>query len=186
MSAYKVHTYDTAPAASRETLNTIQNVMGFVPNMLGVFAESPAVLKGSFALFGALGKGSLNDIEQQIVAITISRENSCHYCVAAHSTFATMANISASLLEAARTGAPFDDERLEALRSTTLKLLFSRGWLSTKDQQLFFAAGYSKEQLLEVIAWIGLKTLTNYINHVSNTPVDTQFERQSWARDKAA
>jgi len=78
------------------------------------------------------------------------------------------------------------DAKLEALRHTTLKLLFSRGWLSQADQNHFFAAGYSKAQLLEVIAWIGLKTLTNYINHIGNTPVDKQFSAQQWLRDQAA
>ena len=186
MSTFKVHSIDSAPSGSRDTLQAIHQTMGFVPNMLGVFADSPAVLQGSFALFGALGKGSLSPIEQQVVAITISRENSCHYCVAAHSTFATMASIPPDVLTATRSGASLPDAKLETLRYTTLKLLFSRGWLSQADQHNFFAAGYSKAQLLEVIAWIGLKTLTNYINHIGNTPVDEAFGTQTWLREEAA
>jgi len=56
-----------------------------------------------------------------------------------------------------------------------------RGWLSENDKDIFFAAGYTKAQLLEVILGISYKTLSNYVNHIAETPLDDAFASGAWA-----
>ena len=180
MEKFNVQKIDTAPEGSKDTLNTINKSWGFVPNLFGVLAESPATLKGAFSLINDLSSGELSPIEQQIVAIAAAREGNCHYCVAAHSTMAVGAKIDSDVLKQVRNGELVSDNKLEVLRLTTIKLVQERGWISEQDQKNFFSAGYSKAALLEVIGWVALKALTNYVNHIAQTPLDDGFSGQKW------
>lgn len=51
-----------------------------------------------------------------------------------------------------------------------------RGWLTPEELRQAEAKGISRNRLYEIIAYIGLKTMTNYINHIAHTPIDAQFE----------
>lgn len=186
MKPLQVHTLESAPAESKPTLEKVKAAFGTVTNLMGVFAESPVVVEGVLTLFGLLGQGSLTAIEQQVVALTASRENGCHYCVPAHSTLAVGAQMDSATLRALREGEPLSSPRLEALRQFTLTLMNSQGWPSSEDLDRFYAAGFTKAQLLEVIAWLGLKLITNYTNHIAQTAVDPMFTSQLWSAAKQA
>jgi AhpD family alkylhydroperoxidase len=187
MKPLEVHTLESAPAGSKPTLEKEKGAFGTVTNLTGILAESPAVVEGVSALFGLLLQhGSLSPIEKQVVALAAARENACHYCVAAHSTLAVAAKMDPVELRALREGQPLSNSKLETLRQFTLTLMKKQGWPSTEDLNSFYAAGFTRAQLLEVIAWIGLKVITNYTNHIAQTPVDSLFASQVWKTSKKA
>jgi len=178
---YSVHTRQSAPAAARETLDKITQAWGFLPNLGAVMAASPAALELLWVGYGALtSKGTLTAAEQQLISVAASRENRCAYCVAAHSTMALGAKLPGDVLGAVRDGHAPADQRLNALRLVTERLVRQRGWLTPDEKQEFLTAGYTPGQLLEVVGWISVKILTNYTNHVAETPVDPQWKGQSW------
>jgi uncharacterized peroxidase-related enzyme len=181
MSDYPVHTLQSAPAASKETLAKLKEGWGFLPNLGAVIAESPAALELLANAYGALtGKSELSPAEQQIISIAASRENRCEYCVSAHSTMALGAQVAADVVASIRDGRSLKDAKHEALRVATIKMVNERGYLSEQDRRRFFAAGYTPGQLLEVVGWVAVKTLTNYTNHIANTPIDPQWQGQLW------
>lgn len=178
---YQVYSSDTAPQESKQTVGKFISAWGFLPNLGGVLAESPAALELLWQGYSALSsKATLSAIEQNIVAIAVSREGRCNYCVAAHSTLAAGAGLDSQTLDAVRSGQALQDNKLEALRATAQRLAQGHGWLTAAEKARFLAAGYSKGQLLEVIGWASLKTLTNYVNHVAQTPIDAQWQGQRW------
>jgi AhpD family alkylhydroperoxidase len=178
---FPVHTRDTVPQNARDTLIEIVEAWGFLPNLGAVMAESPAALELLWVGYAALStKGTLTPAEQQLVCIAASRENACAYCVAAHSTMAVGAKLDHDALSAAREGRTSADRKLDALRSTTERLVRQRGWLADAEKRAFVDAGYTPGQLLEVVGWISLKILTNYTNHIAETPVDPQWRGQTW------
>ena len=83
-------------------------------------------------------------------------------------------------LYALREGTPLTNEKLEALRNFALAVVRKRGWVDEADQQAFADAGYSRRQALDVIAAVSFKTLTNYVNHLADPPVDEPFQPQAW------
>jgi uncharacterized peroxidase-related enzyme len=183
--SYPIHTPRTAPEAARATLAKISETWGFLPNLGAVLAESPPALELLWVGYAALSKAAtLTPAEQQLVCVAASRANGCVYCVAAHSTLALGARLSAEALQAARNGHAISDARLEALRATTERLVTQRGLLEVAEQRAFFEAGFSHGQLLEVLGWICLKTLTNYTNHIASTPVDPEWQGQAWLPDQ--
>lgn len=180
MNQFDIHTKDTAPAKSAELLATAEKMYGFTPNLLGVMAESPATVKAYMAISKIFDESSFSMAERQVVNLTASRSSECHYCMAAHSAVAGMQKVPADVIAAIRNDQPIDDARLEALRTFTLAAIEQRGWLSADDITTFLAAGYTKAQVLEVILGISVKTLSNYVNHIAEPPLDGAFATQVW------
>ena len=186
MTKITPNTIDSAPAASKPILEGAQKALGFVPNLYGVLSEAPAALHAYTAIGAALNEhASLSDTERNVVAIAISRDAGCGYCVAAHSTLADMAKAPSEVINAARDGNPIGDSKLEALRVFARAAVEKRGWLEDKDLTAFFQAGYEKKHVLEVMTLAALKTMSNYTNHVAETPLDEAFAPRTWKADAA-
>ncbi len=180
MSWFTIHTVGSAPAASTATLEAVQKKYGFLPNLLGELAAAPAALKAYMTLGDLLGQTSLSPVAQQVVLVSASIANGCSYCVAAHTAGIKMAGLPDDQVEALRSGRPLADPKLEALRSFTIHLVERRGWVDEADVQKLLEAGYAREQVFEILLGVAMKTLSNYANHLADTPLDKQFQPLAW------
>jgi len=167
---------DNAPRDARGLLEKAEQNYGFVPNILGVMANSPALLEAYMSLSQIFEKTSFSAAEKQTVLLAVSTENDCGYCKSAHTAIAKMQNVDDAVLKAIANGDKLPDDKLEALFNFTRTMVEKRGHPSNDDLQKFFDAGFSEAQVQDVIAGIGMKTLSNYNNHVAETPVDDQFK----------
>ena len=187
MTDFTVHTEESAPQGSKELIRTAKSAYGFLPNLLAIQSESPAMLEAYMTLSGIFGKTRLSETERQIILMTNNRLNGCTYCMAAHTSLSQMAKIPDDIIEALRSGTPIADAKLEALRVFTTRINKNRGWVEQSDLDAFFAAGYDKASVLDVIVGTSLKVLSNYTNHIAQTPVDVVFQPNTWtAEDRAA
>jgi len=181
MAEFKVHSLESAPEASKPILEQVQKKYGMLPNLFGVFAESPAALKAYSGMSELLEKETaFNPVEQQVVLLAVSFENKCHYCMAAHSAVAAMAGAPNDVVESLRSGKPIRDPKLEALRQFASAVAQQRGHLAEEDVQTFLDAGYTQRHVLDVLMGVAMKTLSNYTNHIAHTPLDKAFEAQAW------
>ena len=187
MKDFEFHTTESAPQGSQALLRGIEKKMGFVPNLYAGLAEAPAALEGYLMLSDQLGKSSFSPAEQQVLMIAISVLNGCEFCVAAHSFIArNMIKLDSNILDALRIGAPLPDLRLEVLSGFARKIVSERGLVQDEDIAKFLNAGFTRAQVLEVVLAVSLKTLSNYANHLLDTPTNPQFAAESWSVDKAA
>jgi AhpD family alkylhydroperoxidase len=180
--SYTVHTIDSAPAAAKEILTGAKNGLGFVPNLFAVMAEAPTLLKAYTTLSGIFDETSLNATERQVVLLTVSYENGCEYCVAAHSVISGLQKVPADVAQAIRAGRPIADKKLEGLRRFAAAVVNSRGWPSDTDTAAFLSVGYGSQQVLEVVLGVGMKTLSNYANHIAKIPLDQAFASAAWSK----
>ncbi|MBY6204904.1 carboxymuconolactone decarboxylase family protein [Halomonas denitrificans] len=171
---------DQAPDDSRPLLEQAERSFGFVPNILGTMAHAPALLEGYMTLSGIFDKTSFSTTEKQVVLLAASAENGCSYCTAAHSAGARRQGVDDAIVDAieqaAETGESLPDDRLDRLYRFTRTLVETRGRPSDDDLDAFLSAGFEPAQVQEVILGIGLKTLSNYNNHVAEPPVDDAFK----------
>jgi AhpD family alkylhydroperoxidase len=179
VSQFPVHSIESAPAGSKPILTGAKSAFGFVPNLLGMLAESPAALEAYRGVDAAFQKTSLTPIEQQVVLLAVSVRNKCRYCVAAHTVIAGGARVPAEVVEALRNERPIADPKLEALRRFTETVIRTRGW-ANDDLSGFLGAGYTRAQVLEVLVGVTQKTLSNYANHLAETPLDDAFAKAAW------
>lgn len=182
MTKFAVHSIEGAPLASRPLLEKAKAKTGMVVNLLGIMAESPATLRGYMALGEAFAESSLTAVEQQVLLLTVSRENGCEYCMAAYSMTALRTRTPKPVVDAIRNDEPIAEPRLAALYKFCQTMVRERGWASSEDVDAFLAAGFTKAQVLEVVLAIALKTLSNYVNHIAETPLDPVLQSARWTR----
>ena len=181
MTTFPVHSSETAPEPLKPILAAVQKKFGFVPNLFRVMAEAPAAAEAYLAVMDIFERSSLSDAEKQTVLLSASHVNECDYCMAAHSTVAGMKHVPAEIIEALRAGTTLPDAKLDALAVLTRSVVETRGWPTEAAKDAFFAAGYGSRAYLEVIVGVTVKTLSNYVNHAADTPLDTAFEAAKWA-----
>lgn len=182
MTTFTIHNTDSAPAGSKEQLESAKQRMGQIPNLYGVLAEAPIAVEAYDVLGGLLMKSSFTPSERHVTWFTINAYHDCHYCMAAHTFLAKGENVPDDVIETARTVGSYTDPKLEALRLFTLKLVENRGWAAPQDLEAFLAAGFTKQHVLEIVVTIAHKVLSNYTNHIVETPVDDVFGRFTWTK----
>lgn len=183
MADFDIHSLDSAPEASKPLLAKSQAAFGRVPGLHGVMAESPALLEGYQILHKLFAESTNFDAEElTVVWQTINVEHACHYCVPAHTGIAKMMKVDDAIIDALRNETPLPTDRLEALRSFTLKMLRERGNVSDEDVQAFLDAGFTKQHILEVVLGLAQKVMSNYTNHLAETPVDAVMQKFLWQK----
>ena len=180
MSGFTTHTLDTVSAEGRETLEQVKAAYGFVPNLLANLVESPAAAQAYLSIGKLFGETSFSETERQVVLLAVSRFNECEYCIAAHSAIAEMGQVPAEVVEALRNDRPLADPRLETLRKFATRVVKQRGWVNDEELNEFLAAGYTRQNVIEVLLGVTLKTLSNYTNHIAGTPLDAAFSAKAW------
>lgn len=186
MTSLKIHNLQTAPEESKKHLEQSQKANGMIPGLHGVLAGAPGILEAYQTLHKLFTESSFNNEELTVVWQSINVEHACHYCVPAHTGIAKMMKVDDSISEALRTETPLKNEKLEALRNMTISIVRNRGHVSQEDLDAFYAAGYGERQVLEIILGLSQKVISNYTNHIANTPVDAPFQKYSWSKDSVA
>ncbi|WP_146372731.1 carboxymuconolactone decarboxylase family protein [Symmachiella macrocystis] len=184
MTDFVVHTIEDAPEKSKSMLESSKKAYGTVPNLHAVMAESPALLEAYKTVSNIFDKQTnLNATEQQIIAMTNNRLNGCTYCMAAHTSIMQGAKVAEDVITALRDGTPIADPKLEALRVFAEKVNVKRGLLDDGDIEALLAAGYTKQTVFDVIVGTAYKVLSNYTNHVAETPLDKMFAKNEWSAE---
>jgi len=165
----------TVKDAASDVFEAVTAKFGFVPNLIREMARSPAVARVYLGGQQAMASASLSAPEQQIVQLAVAVYNECPYCRAAHRGGCRQAGVAQADIELVEKGSLPEDRRLRSVVSATWQVLDTRGWLSPSDLASLEDEGIDRAQLYEVVALVGLKTISNYVNHIAHTPIDPQF-----------
>ena len=187
--AAAVDSTQTVTEAATGAIETLQGwwngFFAMIPNLYGVLAEAPIAVGAYDALMNFLMASSLTPEERHVVWFTINAYHDCRYCMAAHTLVAKGDKISEEVIETARRQGTYTNPKLEALRQFTLAMTEKRGWTSPEEIEAFFAAGFSKQQLLEIVVVMAHKVISNYTNHMAGTPIDDAFKPFTWTKPEA-
>ena len=180
MPTYQIYTIASAPEKSRPALEQLQQAFGVLPNLAAVISNSPKLVTALVAVFQQVHSSSLTEPELQIVLLTNAVANSSAYAVAFHTTLALQQGIRSEETSAIREGHLPKDRRFAALSNLAKTLIEKRGHLSEQELNSFIAAGFTKEQVLEVIAIVAASTITNYTGTIANPPLEDAFQEHAW------
>lgn len=179
MSDFTIHSIDSAPEAVKDVLTTVKKENGgYIPNLIGLLANSPTALETYRTVGGINRRTSLTATEREVVQITAAVTNGCAFCVAGHTAIAIkQLKLPADLLEALRNTTDIDsDPKLDTLAKFTLAVINSKGQVGDQVLADFFAAGYNQENALDVVLGVSLATLCNYANNLANTPINPELQ----------
>ena len=160
-----------AEGKQKELLDGVQKKLGMTPNLVRVFANSPAVLQGYLGFNDGLAEGALDAKVREQIALTVAETNGCEYCLAAHSAVSKMLGPNRDEILDARQGTS-GDGRVHAALHFAQSVVEKRGWVSDEDLENVRSAGYNDGEISEIVAHVVLNIFRNYFNHVAETPID--------------
>ena len=162
---------ELATGKAKELLDGVQARLKITPNMMRVMANSPAVLEGYLSFSGTLAGGALEAKLREQIALEVGEQNSCQYCVSAHTAIGKMTGLSDAEIEAARGASSTSPKNASALRFAHL-LVDKHGRISDADLDAVRAAGFSDTEIAEIIAHVALNIFTDYFNNAARVEVD--------------
>lgn len=170
MTRFTVPTRDTVSPANQGLFDALQGKLGFVPNLYATFALSQNALGTYLALQSA--KSSINAKAREVVNLVVSQYNDCRYCLAAHTMLGKMNGFNDAQILEIRAGTAGFDPKLDALARLARNIAETRGHADAAAMDAFFAAGWTQENLVDVIMTIGDKIISNYLHSATQIPVD--------------
>lgn len=180
MEKFSVYTLESAPEASRSSLQAVQRRFGTIPNLAGAMALSPVLIKAFVPIFDQVHGGNFTEREIQAVLLTNAVTNASTWAVALHSALGLKAGLSQAQVETIRAGRSPADRALGALSTLVRRMIEKRGRLDDQDITRFLEAGYGKEFLLEAITIVAASTITNYTGSVTQPPLEDWLQVHAW------
>lgn len=180
MSAFPVHTIESAPESSKSSLASLQSAFGVIPNIAGAMATSPVLIGSLVGLFGHVHGGSFSEKQIQVVLLTNAVTNACTWAVAFHSFLAEKEGVDRLDVEAIRKRRVPKDSKSAALSLLARTLIEKRGHLDDHDMSVFLEAGFGRDHLLEVIGIVAASTITNYTGNVAKPKLEQDFQPYRW------
>ncbi len=167
---FNVPTIETVTENNQAIFDTLKGKLGFVPNLFATYAHSETALNDYLALNNR--KSSLTNKEKEVINLVTSQVNECEYCLAAHTAIGKMAGFNDDeIIEIRKADISFNSKYAE-LATFVKEAVLTRGKVSQESSIKLLEAGFTKENIIDTIVLIGDKTISNYINNVTNIPVD--------------
>jgi AhpD family alkylhydroperoxidase len=170
MTVFTVPTRDEVSPVNQALFDNLKKGVGMVPNLYATLAYSEHALGSYMAFQGA--KSSVTGKAREVVNLVVSQVNACEYCLAAHTAIGKMSGFTDAQVLEIRSGKASFDGKLDALARLVKSIAVQRGHADPALVDAFFTAGWTKENLVDVIVIIGDKTVTNYLHGVTRVPVD--------------
>lgn len=170
MRPFDVPTRNDVSEQNKKIFDDLESKLGFVPNIYATYGYSDNAL-GRYLTF-ANGKTSLNNKEKEVVNLAVSQVNGCTYCQAAHTALGKMNGFTEDQTVELRQGRATFNAKFDALARLSKAIAENKGNVSDNILKAFFDAGYTKENLVDVVVNVGEKATTNYLHNLTEIPVD--------------
>jgi uncharacterized peroxidase-related enzyme len=180
MSKFTQYTIESAPEGSGQALARLKQSAGLVPNLAAAMAESPALIDGFVTLREIYQRGTLTAQDREILGTANAVENRCEWCVAFHSFVAGKVGVPSATIEAIRASRPPEDARARALTRFTTQLIEQRGAIDSQELDKFLAAGFTKQQALEVVTGLAFSLMANYAGNFVEPQLDGFLAPTKW------
>ncbi len=161
----------TASGEAKTLLDAVQAKLGMTPNFLRVLAHSPVALGSFLGLYGIAEQGSLDPQTRERIALALAEQNSCEYCLSAHTAIGRSAGLTGDEMEANRQGTS-QDARAAAAVAFARALVEHKGEVTNAEIEAVRKAGYGEAEIVEIIVHVGMNLLTNILGKASRIEID--------------
>jgi uncharacterized peroxidase-related enzyme len=156
---------DDVPAEVKELWDKPLEKLGFVPNVLRVLALRPDHLLRWWSYYDDLmrGESGLTKTQREMIAVVVSAQNRCHYCIVSHSAALRKLTGDPPLVDQLATNyryaAVTDAER--AMLDFAVKLTTESHASTREDVDVLRSAGWSDEDILDIAQVAAMFNFTN-------------------------
>ncbi len=162
---------ESASEIAKKLLAKTDAQLGKTPNLYRAMANSPAALEGYLNFREALTSGKLTVQMREQIALLVAHENHCRYCVAAHTFRSKKIGISRDEL-LKNVNAESSEVKTQVALQFAREIIEKKGKLSDSQFQDFLSAGWTHEEMTEIVAHIALNIFSNFFNHIAEPELD--------------
>lgn len=165
-----IHLEAATPAAQQLVL-AAENHVGHPSNMLRTMAHSPAILEAYMHFNRAFQQPRMSTRLRGLLTMAIAQVMGSEYILSVAVALGTREGITLQELEAARCG-DSEDSKIALALGFAISALREAGKTDPSEVAALQEAGYSDEEIVEIIGIISLNFLRNFFNLIVQTEVD--------------
>ncbi|MBS0536462.1 MAG: peroxidase-related enzyme [Proteobacteria bacterium] len=160
-----------------------QDKLGFIPNVLAAYAFDNAKLEAFAAMYNdlMLAPSGLSKLEREMIAVAVSSQNRCYYCLTAHGAAVRQYSGNPLLGEqivmnyrAARL-----DPRQRAMLDFAVKLTVTPAEVEDADRETLRKAGFSERDIWDIAAITGFFNMSNRVATATDMRPNTVYHGQA-------
>jgi uncharacterized peroxidase-related enzyme len=160
-----------------------QDRLGFIPNVLIAYAFDMTKLEAFVAMYNdlMLGESGLSKLEREMIAVAVSSQNRCYYCLTAHGAAVRQYSGNPLLGEqivmnyrAARL-----NKRQRAMLDFAVKLTVQPANVEDGDRERLRRAGFSDRDIWDVAAIAGFFNMSNRVASATDMRPNTAYHGQA-------
>jgi uncharacterized peroxidase-related enzyme len=160
-----------------------QDKLGFVPNVLLAYAFDMAKLEGFVALYNnlMLGDSGLSKLEREMIAVAVSSQNRCYYCLTAHG--ASVRQYSGNPLLGEHLVMNYRAARLtkrqRAMLDFAVKLTASPWSVEEGDRERLRRAGFADRNIWDISAVAAFFNMSNRVASATDMRPNAAYHGQA-------
>jgi uncharacterized peroxidase-related enzyme len=160
-----------------------QDKLGFVPNVLAAYAFDNAKLEAFVALYNdlMLGDSGLSKLEREMIAVAVSSQNRCYYCLTAHG--AAVRQYSSNPLLGEQIVMNYRVARLSkrqrAMLDFAVKLTASPASVEETDRERLRRAGFGERDIWDIAAVAGFFNMSNRVASATDMRPNLAYHEQA-------
>ena len=153
--------------------------LGFVPNVLAAYAFDLDKLKAFIAMADnlMLAPSGLTKLERELIAVTVSCANHCHYCLIAHGAAVRKYSNDAKLADTivANYRAADIDARTRAMLDFAWKMTVEPWGIEEADRARLRAAGFKDRDIWDIAAVAGFFNMSNRVANATDMHPNEEY-----------
>jgi uncharacterized peroxidase-related enzyme len=156
--------------------------LGFVPNVLKAYAFDMAKLEPFVAMYNdlMLAPSGLSRLEREMIAVAVSAQNRCYYCLVAHGAAVRVLSgdpVLGELMVMNYRNARLD-RRQRAMLDFAVKLTAEPWAISEKDGENVRRAGFTDRDIWDIAAIAGFFNMSNRIASATDMRPNSVYHAQ--------
>ena len=171
------------PEDTQKYFQICQEKLGMIPNVLTAYSQNLKQLEGFTRLYNELmlGEGELSKLEREMVAVVVSSENKCFYCLVAHGAAVRVLSGGPVLGEhmVMNYRSAKLDKRQRAMLDFTSHLTRSPATVTEEHTQALRDAGLSDSAIWDLSNLIGFYNMSNRVAIASDMQPNPEYHSQS-------
>ena len=159
-----------------------QEKLGFVPNVLKAYAFDMAKLEAFVAMYNdlMLAPSGLSKLEREMIAVAVSSQNHCYYCLVAHGAAVRVLSNDPPLgeLMAMNYRAARLTKRQRAMLDFAVKLTEEPWNIEDADRDALRHAGFSERDIFDIAAVAAFFNMSNRVASATDMRPNSVYHRQ--------
>ena len=163
------------PEDVQEIFTEIESAFGKVPNLFKTYSHFPPLLKANWDKVKALMmQGNLSRKTKEAIAVLVSKDNSCSYCVAAHTAALKSIGVTGKEIEIIENDIEKSDftEKERGLITFARKANKDPNRITDEEFEVLKKTGATEPEIVEALGVMELFTAFNKFLDSLNVEVD--------------